>query len=358
MKNIKEKQLLVKWAKAMGEEVDAALLEEVERHEQFEKSIIESVRENLFTDLAAASRMAPRVKTPDYPIPPSIEDLETLIEEAKHELVQTETIEETTLTEEIIPSTPAADIVSRVVNHIAKEVKLEEKADSYQQPSAELSGRSVNDIRKKIKFLEDWVSKISLAGPGGGTYWLYDMGDTNYNLVKNPNNEDVLTYNTANAKWEPAITPGALSKRYYGSFYDTTNQVASTLDTGYFIKINTTDTANGFTTDGANIIAQYNGIYNLQFSNQIHYNGGGGSGNKIEIWLTKNGQDVPHTNTKLNITSNNPFSVAAWNFIVSLNAGEKVALKWGTTNLNMGFDTNSSTIGPAIPSVIMTIVPI
>ena len=170
MKNIKEKQLLVKWAKAMGEEVDVALLEEVERHEQFEKSIIESVRENLFTDLATASKVVPKLKItkPEYPKPPSLEDLERLLEEVKDELVQTETIEETTLTEENIPSTPATDIVSRVVSHITKEVKLEEKADSYQQPDAELSGRSVNDIRKKIKFLEDWVSKISLAGPGGG----------------------------------------------------------------------------------------------------------------------------------------------------------------------------------------------
>ena len=117
-----EKQLLVKWAKAMGEVVDPMLLEEVERHEQFEKSIIESVRENLFTDLATASKVVPKLKkvNPKYPRPPSLEDLERLLEEVKDELVQTETIEETTLTEEIISSTPAADIVSRVVNSFRK----------------------------------------------------------------------------------------------------------------------------------------------------------------------------------------------------------------------------------------------
>lgn len=355
MKNIKEKQLLVKWAKAMGEEVDAALLEEVERHEQFEKSILESVRENLLADLSTASKIVPKVKTPDYPIPPSIEDLETLLEEAKHELVQTETIKETSLTGETIPCPPAIDIVSRVVNHIAKEVRLEEKVDSYQQPSAELSGRSVNDIRKKIKFLEDWVSKISLAGPGGGTYWLYDMGDTNYNLVKAPNNGDVLTYNSANTKWEVNNVTNLLGTRYHGSYYDMTPQYANVNSAPYFIKLGVVDFQNGFTTDGANIIATYAGTYNLQFSVQLHRKGGAGSGDLVEIWLSKDGVDQPSTGGIIHVGPNNPYTVSSWNYLVPMAAGSKVALRWGSLNTNIILETSSSGIGPTVPSVITTI---
>lgn len=357
MKSIKEKQILVKWAKAMNEPIDPALVEEVNRYNLLKQQVALSIKENILSDLANASdgiKVSPSVT---FPIPPTLEELETLLEEAKDELVQAQPQKEPPKAEKTSSSTPATEsLIERAVTHISKEVKLEE--NSYQQPDADLSSRSVLDLRKKIKFLEDWVSKISLTGPGGGSYWLYDLGDTNYNLVKNPSNEDVLTFNSANAKWEPAISPGALSKRYYGSFYDTTNQAAASVNTGYFIKLNTVDSANGFTTDGANIIAQNSGIYNLQFSNQVHYNGGGGSGNTIELWLTKNGQDVPNTNTRLNITSNNPYSVAAWNFIIPLDAGDKAALKWGTNNLNMGFDSNSSNIGPSIPSVIVTIVSI
>lgn len=58
-------------------------------------------------------------------------------------------------------------MAERVSEFISKEVKLEEK-DSYQQPDAPLTNGSVKDIRKKIKFLEDWIAKISLTGPGGG----------------------------------------------------------------------------------------------------------------------------------------------------------------------------------------------
>ncbi len=343
----------------MGEPVDVALLEEVERHEQFEKSIIESVRENLLSDLASASRNKPVTVIKEieieYPKPPSLEDLESLIEEVKDELVQAQTIEEPTLTEENIPSTPAADIVSRVVNHITKEVKLEEKADSYHQPDAGLSGRSVNDIRKKLKFLEDWVSKISLTGPGGGSYWLYDLGDTNYNIVKTPSNEDVLTFNSANAKWEVSNVTNLLGTRYHGSYYDMTTQTANAINTPYFVRIGAVDIQEGFTTDGANIIASHSGVYNLQFSFQLHYTGGGGSGDHVEIWLNKNGIDQANTNTVVHCTSNNPYVVAAWNFIVPMDSGDKVALRWGTLNRNVKLESNGHSIGPAVPSVIVTI---
>ena len=43
---------------------------------------------------------------------------------------------------------------------------------------------------------------------GGGAVLLYDLDDVNYNSVKNANNGDVLTYNSANLKWEAAVSGG------------------------------------------------------------------------------------------------------------------------------------------------------
>ena len=43
---------------------------------------------------------------------------------------------------------------------------------------------------------------------GGGAVLLYDLDDINYNSVKNANNGDVLTYNSANLKWEAAVSGG------------------------------------------------------------------------------------------------------------------------------------------------------
>ena len=344
MKSIKEKQILVKWAKAMNEPIDPALVEEVERYNLLKQQVALSIKENIFSDLANASDSIKVTSSVTFPIPPSLEELETLLEETKEELVQVQPQEKA----------PAAQsLIERAVTHISKEVKLEE--NSYQQPDADLSSRSVLDLRKKIKFLEDWVSKISLTGPGGGSYWLYDLGDTNYNIVKTPNNEDVLTFNSANAKWEVSNVTNLLGTRYYGSYYDMTTQTANATSTPYFVRIGTVDTQDGFTTDGANIIASYSGVYNLQFSFQLQYFGGGGPGDHVEIWLSKNGVDQANTNTMVHVASNNPYTVAAWNFLIPMNSGDKVALRWGTLNTNIKLASNGHLIGPAVPSVIATI---
>jgi hypothetical protein len=344
MKSIKEKQILVKWAKAMNEPIDPALVEEVERYNLLKQQVALSIKENIFSDLANASDSIKVTPSVTFPIPPSLEELETLLEETKEELVQAQPQEKVPVTESLI---------ERAATHISKEVKLEE--NSYQQPDADLSSRSVSDLRKKIKFLEDWVSKISLTGPGGGSYWLYDLGDTNYNIVKAPSNQDVLTYNSANAKWEVSNVTNLLGTRYHGSYYDMTTQTANATSTPYFVRIGTVDIQNGFTTDGANIIASHSGVYNLQFSFQLQYTGGGGSGDHVEIWLNKNGVDQANTNTMVHVASSNPYTVAAWNFLIPMNSGDKVALRWGSLNPNIKLTSNGHMIGPAVPSVIATI---
>lgn len=282
---------------------------------------------------------------PKIPLEPKIEEASVLEEEL---------VQEIRLPEPIIE--PVITLADRAVDHITKEVKLEEQNDSYQQPSSLVDVRSFNDVKKKIQFLQDWISKISLAGPGSGSYWLYDLGDTNYDLVKNPSNNDVLTYNSANLKWEVGAVNNALGTRYHGSYFSNVNQTSANTNNSYFVTVNNTDFQSGFTTDGANLIATYSGVYNLQFSGQLHYNGGGGTGKTVEIWLTKNGANVPDTNTRVDIASASPFVVAAWNFLVPLSAGDKTALKWSTNNLQIGFDASSGTNGPNVPSIILTIV--
>ena len=49
---------------------------------------------------------------------------------------------------------------------------------------------------------------------GGGTVWLYDLDDVNYNSVKNASNGDVLSFNAANSKWEAAVVSGGGAGAY------------------------------------------------------------------------------------------------------------------------------------------------
>lgn len=51
------------------------------------------------------------------------------------------------------------------------------KEQSYQQPVAEPVDNDFRQIRDKLKFIEQWMSKISLAGPGSGEVNLRYLDD-------------------------------------------------------------------------------------------------------------------------------------------------------------------------------------
>lgn len=229
MKSIKEKRILVKWARAMNETIDPALVEEVERYDQLQREISESIKSNTFKDLLGAAQgvklSAESINIPapaqvikiEYPKPPSIYELELLLQEVQDELVQTQATEESPATETVSPTekntaseVQTDSIIERTLKHITQEVKNE--SQSYQQPDPALPGRSIDDLRKKIKYLEAWISKISLTGPGGGVVELRLLDDVStapFNL-KLPGDRvlaggKALVYNAANAKFELGV---------------------------------------------------------------------------------------------------------------------------------------------------------
>jgi len=150
---------------------------------------------------------------------------------------------------------------------------------------------------------------------------------------------------------------------YYGAFQDTTSQTAASINTAYAVKFNTTDLSNGVTVvnDGSSnptrVTLANTGVYNIQFSLQMEKTGG--SGNMVaDIWIRKNGVDVPSTTGKIVLTGSANASpvVAAWNYVLNLVAGDYVQLMWSTSNTNVEIVAAGPTAPhPAIPSSILTV---
>jgi len=162
IKSIKEKQLLVNLAKSFGQQVDPNIIKEVEEHHKFESNIRDSIRTNIFEDLSKAladlKQEADRVSIENnYPLPPSLDDLEHLILEEDNDLVQTQHEETTSKT----TTSTLSDLASEAIT-------ASTKRDSFQQPDPLLVAPDINSIQKKIRYLEQWIAKISEAGPGGG----------------------------------------------------------------------------------------------------------------------------------------------------------------------------------------------
>jgi len=145
----------------------------------------------------------------------------------------------------------------------------------------------------------------------------------------------------------------------YGQFSDTTTQSGSA-DTAYSMKINTTDFAHNVTiTNGSRITPSNTGIYNLQFSAQL-INTANTSIN-FDIWLAYTGSNVANSNTSVTLTKvagSLGRSVAAWNWMLPIQANDYVEIKWScnaSTGQIVAESTQSNPTRPAIPSVIATL---
>lgn len=154
------------------------------------------------------------------------------------------------------------------------------------------------------------------------------------------------------------IPGGGVAAPIYGSFYDTTTQTVSS-GAVKAIELNTTDISGGITIVNnslgrpTRITVNTTGVYNLQFSAQLNRTTGGNT-KQIDIWIRKNEVDVPWSNTGLAVQANANKLVAAWNFFVSLNAGQYVELMWTQDD---AIDILANPAGPSwpeTPSVIVT----
>jgi hypothetical protein len=74
-----------------------------------------------------------------------------------------------------------------------------------------------------------------------------------------------------------------------------------------------------------------------------------------QVWLAKNGLAVPQSNTKVSVNRNSPYIVAAWNFLVSLQAQDYVQLMWATDNTQIKIKSSAASPGPSVPGVILTV---
>ena len=148
----------------------------------------------------------------------------------------------------------------------------------------------------------------------------------------------------------------ASSRARYGSFYDTTTQVAAVINTAYAMTFNTTDLSFGVYIGAptSRVYVDSAGIYNIQFSAQLDKTSA--PVGLIWIWLRVNGVDVANSATQIRIQGNNDESVAAWNFLAKLNGGDYFQLMWSVDDTDIRIQAFPAAAPvPAVPSVILTV---
>lgn len=166
---------------------------------------------------------------------------------------------------------------------------------------------------------------------------------------------DVLASEVQALALVPPQTP-QLERLRYGSFYDTTDQTAAVINTAYAMTFNSTDLSQGvyIGSPTSRVYVDTANVYNIQFSAQL-LNAAGGAHNAW-IWLRKNGTDLANSATTVRVQGNNTELVAAWNFLLSMNAGDYFELMWEVSDTSVSlFHDAATAVHPAIPSIILTV---
>ena len=143
----------------------------------------------------------------------------------------------------------------------------------------------------------------------------------------------------------------------YGSFQDTTTQVASAINTATAITYNTTDSRYGIyrdPSDSSKIRVSRPAIYNVQFSIQVDKTSGGTG--RLYIWPAINGTAVPSSGSLIQIQGNDAEIFSAANFFLPLSNGDYFQLYFSVDSIDVQLQSFAAAPPvPAIPSVILTV---
>ena len=153
----------------------------------------------------------------------------------------------------------------------------------------------------------------------------------------------------------PPVTP-QLKRARYGSFYDTTTQTGTTINTAKAITFNTTDLSNGvyIGSPTSRIYVDTPGIYNYDMSFQLDKTSGGTG--EFYIWFRLNGTNVANSASYIQIQGNDAEIFSSLNYFFDLNAGDYVEIMFSVSDLSVEVAAFAAVAPvPAIPSIILTV---
>jgi hypothetical protein len=154
------------------------------------------------------------------------------------------------------------------------------------------------------------------------------------------------------------MTPPAreFKRARYGSFYDTTTQLATVINTAKAITFNNTDLSNGvfIGSPASRIVVDTEGIYNFDTSFQIDKTSGGVE--NFFFWFRLNGVDVPDSASQIRIQGNNAEIFSSLNYFFDLKSNDYVELMFSVSDLSVELKSFvAAPPVPSIPSIILTV---
>ena len=153
----------------------------------------------------------------------------------------------------------------------------------------------------------------------------------------------------------------------YGQFQSQTDQTAAAIDVAYAVTYDVSDFLDGITlSSGSRLTVPNAGVYNVTYS--IQFKNTTNAVQDIDIWLRKNGTDVPDTNSRFSIAArkgagNPSHLIATTPIMVELAANDYVQVVWHVTDTGVSIEhfpavtavPGTTPAHPATPSAIVQV---
>ena len=153
----------------------------------------------------------------------------------------------------------------------------------------------------------------------------------------------------------------------YGQFQSQSDQTAAAIDAAYAVTYDVSDFLDGVTlSSGSRLTVPDAGVYTVSYS--IQFKNTTNDIQDIDIWLRKNGTDIPDTNSRFSIParkgSGNPSHlIAVTPVMVELAANDYIQIMWHVTNTGVSIEhfpavtavPGTTPAHPATPSVIVQV---
>jgi hypothetical protein len=178
---------------------------------------LEQIKENTKTDMSSMFKQIAEIKKAD-PKQKMIQsvrenvakDISNLFAQLENKTVKSEQIEELLEQVEALEELAPIEVKTPEERSIGVEkylLSLPKDSHSYQDPIEQPVSKELTTITNKLKFLEQWVGKISAAGPGSGEVNLRYLDDIDRSTIANGL---YLRYNSTKKKFEfadPQLDP-------------------------------------------------------------------------------------------------------------------------------------------------------
>ena len=196
------------------------------------------------------------------------------------------------------------------------------------------------------------------SGTSVVTVYPYDTGSTINGAASSellPGGSVILSA-TSNTAWVTLQGYKQLPKKRYGALLAIPTLTLASANEASAVVFTTISPAYGVSigSPASRVVVEDTGVYDVQFSAQIDNTSGGDQ--QVWIWPRVNGTNVPDSASTFRIKGNDAELVAAWNFMLPLDAGQYVELMWTADSTNVIMLAASATsVYPAIPAVILTV---